>query len=45
MTGARLFHCEKVRRKRRESDGGYDTCALCLIGLAKAVLCVHVLKN
>ena len=35
MTGVRLFHC----------DGGYDTGPLCLIGLAKAVLCVHELKN
>ena len=44
MTGVRLFHCEKERR-RRESNGGNDTGPLCLIGLAKAVLCVHVLKN
>ena len=39
MTGVRLLHCEKERRRRRESDGGYGTGPLCLIGLAK-LFCV-----
>ena len=42
MTGAGLVHpyCEKERKER---DGGYDTCALYLIGFAIAVSHAHPL--